>query len=82
MTSIRASTRNPRYNDIKASIQERGLDVAAASPAGPRTHSSFACGNTRELAILASLWSETKDVALFRIPCLFPACPSAVKSTR
>lgn len=65
-------TRNPRYDDIKASIRERGLD--APPPITRRPADAYYIirngGNTR-LAILRELWSETKDERFFRIACLF-----------
>jgi ParB family protein of integrating conjugative element (PFGI_1 class) len=65
-------TRNPRYDDIKASIRERGLD--APPPITRRPTDSYYIirngGNTR-LAILRDLWSETKEERFFRIACLF-----------
>lgn len=65
-------TRNPLYDEIKASIRERGLDappVITRRP-GENWYIIRNGGNTR-LAILTELWSETKDEQFFRIPCLF-----------
>lgn len=65
-------TRNPRYDDIKASIRERKLD--APPPITRRPGEPYYIirngGNTR-LEILNELWAETKDEAFFRICCLF-----------
>ncbi|WP_053184481.1 ParB family protein [Pseudomonas thivervalensis] len=64
--------RNPLYDDIKASIRERGLDQPPPITRRP----GEACfiirngGNTR-LAILGELWQETRDERFFRINCLF-----------
>jgi ParB family protein of integrating conjugative element (PFGI_1 class) len=65
-------TRNPKYDEIKASIRERGLD---SPPTVTRRHGHEKYiirngGNTR-LAILRELWSETKDERFYRIACLF-----------
>lgn len=65
-------TRNPLYDDIKASIRERGLDAPPAitrRPGEPR-YIIRNGGNTR-LAILAELWAESREERFFRIPCLF-----------
>lgn len=64
--------RNPLYDDIKASIRERGLDQPP--PITRRTGETYFIirngGNTR-LAILGELWQETHDERFFRIHCLF-----------
>ncbi|MGO3031538.1 ParB family protein [Pseudomonas helleri] len=64
--------RNPLYDDIKASIRQRGLDQPP--PITRRPGESFFIirngGNTR-LAILGELWQETRDERFFRIHCLF-----------
>jgi len=64
--------RNPLYDDIKASIRERGLDQPP--PITRRPGEAYFIirngGNTR-LAILGELWQETRDERFFRIHCLF-----------
>lgn len=69
-------TRNPRYDLLKASIQERGLDTPPSITRRPGD--SFfmirSGGNTR-LAVLWELWEETQDERFFRIPCLFRPWP-------
>ncbi|MCT8962801.1 ParB family protein [Pseudomonas veronii] len=64
--------RNPLYDDIKASIRERGLDQPP--PITRRPGEAYFIirngGNTR-LAILGELWQETRDEHFFRIHCLF-----------
>lgn len=64
--------RNPRYDDIKASIRERGLEAAPpiTRRAGEAHYIIRNGGNTR-LSILNELWQETKDERFFRISCLF-----------
>lgn len=65
-------TRNPLYDEIKASIRERGLDappVITRRP-GEAQVMIYQGGNTR-LSILRELWTETKDERFFRIPCVF-----------
>ncbi|WP_338922598.1 ParB family protein [Pseudomonas silesiensis] len=64
--------RNPLYDDLKASIRERGLDQPPPITRRPG-EASFIIrngGNTR-LAILGELWQETRDERFFRIHCLF-----------
>ncbi|HCF3586493.1 TPA: ParB family protein [Pseudomonas aeruginosa] len=69
--------RNPAYEDIKASIRERGLDAAPAITRRPgEDHYIIRNGGNTRLAILRELWSETKDERFFRISCLFRPWPS------
>src|SRR5574337_638586 len=69
-------TRNPAYEDIKASIRERGLDAPPAITRRPgEPHYIISNGGNTLLAILRELWSETKDEQFFRIPCLFRPWP-------
>ena len=69
-------TRNPAYEDIKASIRERGLDAPPAITRRPgELHYVIRNGGNTRLAILRELWSETKDERFFRIPCLFRPWP-------
>lgn len=69
-------TRNPRYDEIKASIRQRGLD--APPPITRRPNEPYFRvrngGNTR-LSILRELWSETKDERYFHLPCMFRPWP-------
>ncbi len=64
--------RNPLYDDLKASIRERGLDQPP--PITRRQGETYFIirngGNTR-LAILGELWQETRDERFFHIHCLF-----------
>ncbi|MEW5713526.1 ParB family protein [Pseudomonas sp. SB113] len=64
--------RNPLYDDIKASIRERGLDQPPPITRRPGENYFIIRngGNTR-LAILGELWQETRDERFFRIHCLF-----------
>ncbi|MCW2478015.1 ParB family protein [Candidatus Symbiopectobacterium sp. NZEC135] len=65
-------TRNPLYDEIKASIRERGLDSppSITQRPGAKGYIIRSGGNTR-LSILRELWTETRDERFFRIPCLF-----------
>lgn len=64
--------RNPKYDEIKASIRERGLDSPPTVTRRPGNDKYVIRngGNTR-LAILRELWTETKDERFYRITCLF-----------
>lgn len=65
-------TRNPLYEDIKASIRTRGLDAPPAITRRPgETHYIIRSGGNTRLSILRELWAETKEERFFRIPCLF-----------
>lgn len=69
-------TRNPLYDDIKASIRERGLDAPPPITRRPGAdHYIIRNGGNTRLAILRELWSETKDERFFRIRCLFRPWP-------
>lgn len=65
-------TRNPRYDDLKVSMRERGLDAPPAITRRPgEVHYIIRNGGNTRLAILNELWTETRDERFFRIPCLF-----------
>ncbi len=69
-------TRNPVYEDIKASIRERGLDAPPAITRRPgEPHYIIRNGGNTRLAILRELWAETKEERFFRIACLFRPWP-------
>lgn len=64
--------RNPLYEDIKASIRERGLDQPPPITRRPgETYFIIRNGGNTRLAILGELWQETRDESFFRIHCLF-----------
>lgn len=64
--------RNPRYDDIKASIRERGLEAPPPITRRPgETHYIIRNGGNTRLSILNELWKETKEERFYRIPCLF-----------
>jgi len=65
-------TRNPLYEEIKASIRQRGLDAPPPITRRPGAdHYIIRNGGNTRLGILRDLWSETKDERFFRISCLF-----------
>lgn len=64
--------RNPLFDDIKASIRERGLDQPPPITRRPgETYFIIRNGGNTRLAILGELWQETHDERFFRIHCLF-----------
>lgn len=64
--------RNPLYDDIKASIRERGLDQPPPITRRPgEPYFIIRNGGNTRLAILGELWQETRDERFFRIHCLF-----------
>lgn len=64
--------RNPLYDDIKASIRERGLDQPPAITRRPNErHFIIRNGGNTRLSILGELWQETREERFFRIHCLF-----------
>ncbi|WP_223531740.1 MULTISPECIES: ParB family protein [unclassified Pseudomonas] len=64
--------RNPLYDEIKASIRERGLDQPPSITRRPgETYFIIRNGGNTRLAILGELWQETRDERFFRIHCLF-----------
>ena len=65
-------TKNPLYDEIKASIKERGLDAPPPITRRPDAdHYIIRNGGNTRLAILRELWSETKEERFFRITCQF-----------
>lgn len=64
--------RNPLYEDIKASIRERGLDQAFSITRRPgEVHFVILSGGNTRLAILNELWKETRDHRFFRLSCRY-----------
>ncbi len=64
--------RNPLYEDIKASIRERGLDQPPSITRRPNEpHFIIRNGGNTRLNILGELWQETREERFFRIHCLF-----------
>ncbi|WP_409319735.1 ParB family protein [Pseudomonas putida] len=64
--------RNPIYDDIKASIRERGLDQPPSITRRPNEpHFIIRNGGNTRLSILGELWQETREERFFRIHCLF-----------
>lgn len=69
--------RNPRYDDLRASIFSRGLDAPPPVTRRPgEEHFIIRNGGNTRLAILNDLWRETNDERFFRIHCLFRPWPN------
>lgn len=69
--------RNPRYDDLRASIMSRGLDAPPPVTRRPgEEHFIIRNGGNTRLAILNELWRETNDERFFRIHCLFRPWPN------
>ncbi len=72
------TSRNPRYDEIKASVRARGLDTVpkiTADPERPELGFFFSDGGNTRLQILSELWQETGDERFFRISCMFKPWP-------
>jgi ParB family protein of integrating conjugative element (PFGI_1 class) len=64
--------RNPLYDELKASIRERGLDQPPSITRRPNDqHFIIRNGGNTRLSILGELWQETREERFFRIHCLF-----------
>lgn len=64
--------RNPQYDEIRASIQTRGLDAPPSITRRPgEEHFIIRNGGNTRLCILNDLWKETGEERFFRIHCLF-----------
>lgn len=65
-------TRNPKYDEIKASIRERGLDAPPTiTRRSGESHFIIRNGGNTRLSILRELWTETRDERFFRIACVY-----------
>ncbi|CAM3627711.1 conserved hypothetical protein [Xenorhabdus nematophila ATCC 19061] len=75
------TSRNPRYDDIKASIKARGLDTVpkvTRDPEGDDVYIFSDGGNTR-YQVLSELWQETGDERFYRVHCLFKPWPGRLQ---
>lgn len=66
-------SRNPKYDDIKASIRTRGLDTVPKITRDPDggEHYIFSDGGNTRYQILNELWLETEEERFYRLHCLF-----------
>jgi ParB family protein of integrating conjugative element (PFGI_1 class) len=75
------TSRNPKYDDIKASVRARGLDTVpkvTRDPAGEAVYIFSDGGNTR-YQILSELWQETGEERFYRLHCLFKPWPGRLQ---
>lgn len=75
------TSRNPRYQEIKASIRARGLDSipkVTRDPDGDDVYIFSDGGNTR-YQILTELWQETGEERFYRIHTIFKPWPGRLK---
>lgn len=75
-------TRNPRYDEIKASIKARGLDSVpkvTKDPDSPNGTYIFSDGGNTRFAILSELWQETGDEKFYRINVVFKPWPGRLQ---
>lgn len=66
-------TRNPRYDEIKASIRARGLDsvpLVTRDPRLPEGIWTFSDGGNTRYEIMRELWDETGDARFYRMTCV------------
>ncbi|MCL1861722.1 MAG: hypothetical protein FWG52_09360 [Proteobacteria bacterium] len=64
--------KNPLYDEIKASIRERGLDIPPGITRRPgQEHYIIRNGGNTRLSILRELWGETREERFFRLQCWF-----------
>ncbi|MFA3777052.1 ParB family protein [Yersinia sp. 1652 StPb PI] len=76
------TTRNPKYDDIKASILARGLDSVPKVTKNPDSAEDvyiFSDGGNTRYTILVELWEETQDERFRRIQCIFKPWPGRLK---
>lgn len=76
------TTRNPRYDEIKASIRARGLDSVPKVTRDPDSNSDayiFSDGGNTRYAILSELWQETGDERFWRINVVFKPWPGRLQ---
>ncbi|MBW5814225.1 ParB family protein [Yersinia kristensenii] len=75
------TTRNPKFEDIKASIRTRGLDSipkVTRVPDGEDVYIFSDGGNTR-YQVLCELWQETEDERFYRIHTIFKPWPGRLQ---
>lgn len=76
------TSRNPRYDDIKASIRSRGLDTVpkvTRDPDGEPDMYIFSDGGNTRYQILSELWQETGEDRFFRVHVLFKPWPGRLQ---
>lgn len=75
------TSRNPKFDDIKASIRARGLDTVPKITRAPDFEEVYVFsdgGNTR-YQILNELWQETGEDRFYRLHCLYKPWPGRLE---
>jgi ParB family protein of integrating conjugative element (PFGI_1 class) len=76
------TSRNPRYDEIKASVRARGLDTVpkvTRDPDGDPNKYIFSDGGNTRYQILTELWQETGEERFFRIHVLVKPWPGRLQ---
>ncbi|HAT1685123.1 TPA: chromosome partitioning protein ParB [Klebsiella oxytoca] len=76
------TSRNPRYDEIKASVKARGLDTVpkvTRDPDGDPDKYIFSDGGNTRYQILTELWHETGEERFFRIHVLVKPWPGRLQ---
>lgn len=76
------TSRNPKYDDIKASIRARGLDSVpkvTKDPQSPEDVYIFSDGGNTRYSILTELYAETGDERFRRIQCIVKPWPGRLQ---
>ncbi|HCM1946182.1 TPA: ParB family protein [Salmonella enterica subsp. salamae serovar 30:g,m,s:e,n,x] len=76
------TSRNPKYEDIKASIRARGLDSVpkvTKDPECPEDVYIFSDGGNTRYSILTELYAETGDERFRRVQCIVKPWPGRLQ---
>ncbi|EFH3744929.1 ParB family protein [Escherichia coli] len=76
------TSRNPKYEDIKASIRVRGLDSVpkvTKDPESPEDVYIFSDGGNTRYSILTELYAETGDERFRRVQCIVKPWPGRLQ---
>ncbi len=75
------ATRNPKFEDIKASIRSRGLDSIPKVTRDPDGEDAyiFSDGGNSRYQILCELWQETGDDRFYHIHSIFKPWPGRLQ---
>ncbi|EBX6017813.1 hypothetical protein EVG59_07050 [Salmonella enterica subsp. enterica serovar Dortmund] len=76
------TSRNPKYEDIKASIRARGLDSVpkvTKDPESPEDVYIFSDGGNTRYSILTELYAETGDERFRRVQCVVKPWPGRLQ---
>lgn len=76
------TSRNPKYDDIKASIRARGLDSVpkvTKDPQSPEDVYIFSDGGNTRYSILTELYAETGDERFCRVQCIVKPWPGRLQ---